>query len=157
MMDARVDISSLRLGNYFKEEITGTLIKVIGLKQSEVLFSGNFKGDWQAQPLKVSSDLLMLSGFQKTYEPDSPEWRISLGLGNGEELFVEYPQHEVVSVGVKRSKPLLKDAREDFVYFNDIEFYHQLQNIFYDLTGRHLILKVKDIPMGYGVKTSQEE
>ena len=156
-MGARLDVNSLRLGNYFKEEVTGTLIKVIGLKESEVLFSGNFKGDWQAQPLKVSGLLLMLSGFQKTYEPDSPEWRISLGLGNGEELFVEYPEHQVVKVGVNRTKPLLKDAREDFVYFNDIEFYHQLQNIFYDLSGRHLILNVKDIPTGYGVKTLQEE
>lgn len=131
-----IEVTNIRIGNTIRlyanyedyEDITVTLqdLTLINTKQ------GHF------EPTPITEEWLLKFGFEKTYEPDSPEWRISLGLGSGQELFLEYPEREYIDIGVKRTNPHKKT--EDFCYFKDIRYVHQLQNLFNSLTGKELNL-----------------
>lgn len=127
-----INANELRIGNFFIEEKTQTIIEVIGLEKNRVVFSGKFLNEWQAKPIPLTEDWLIRLGFY--YRPcgisGADMWQ---GLG-------------FWSPNKKSNIPptfLLRGERNGFVRLagfidSRIEYVHQLQNLYQCLTGKEL-------------------
>lgn len=83
--------------------------------------------------LKVKGEPLTEDWLEKFgFEGNEDERHIVLGLGGGEELSVELLTKTCC---LTRSK---KNELDDFVYVKYPEYVHQLQNLYYTLTGLRL-------------------
>lgn len=106
----------LRLGNLFVERNTKQIIEVIELTKSSVIFSENFDKEWQAEPI-----------------PLTEEWLIKLGF------------HEVLGVYAIYGKEINIKLNNGYwdAYFKGkyvcvIKHVHQIQNLYFALTGQEL-------------------
>jgi len=57
--------SDVKIGNLFRERISGKIVEVIGITVGTITFSGNFKGQWQADPIHINNFWLHKLGFYK--------------------------------------------------------------------------------------------
>ena len=55
--------TELRIGNLFIDKESGTVISVIELTKEIITFTGDFEGDWQAEPIEITLDWLIFYGF----------------------------------------------------------------------------------------------
>ncbi len=111
--------NELRIDNLFQDETTKTIIKVIGLTNEIITFTGHFKNDWQAEPIPLTEEWLLKLGFEK----DFLEWDkqcISLQYWKQSNSY-----HWVSSSG--DIDVLLKHV-------------HQLQNLYFALTNKELTI-----------------
>lgn len=113
--------NELRLGNLFIEENLNEIIKVIELKENEIIFSGNFLGKWQAKPIPISEDWLIKFGF----------------------FIINYNGIEATMPNKRYTIKSVKDydgwffCNGDTVLIN-LEFIHTLQNIWFFMTSQEL-------------------
>lgn len=63
--------TDLRIGNVFKEKYTNEIIEVICIKSKAyhgadaIYFNGDFEGDWQSEPIKLTPEILEQIGLTK--------------------------------------------------------------------------------------------
>ena len=102
----------LRIGNLFIDEKSKTIISVIGLTEQIITFSGHFKNDWQAKPIPLTEDWLRKLGVKDSV------WVFEL-FNNGGEFHIS-------------------TENGDWIFIN---YVHQLQNLYFALTGDELSIK----------------
>ena len=126
-----MNVQELRIGNVLKDR-EGRLCKVEGISIDELKCYA-VKGATTSLPfsgIPLTEDILVKLGF----EGDEDERHIVLGLGSGEELSIELLSNTSC---VTRSDPK-KLGRDDYVYLKYPEYLHQLQNLYFALTGTEL-------------------
>ena len=112
--------SELRIENLFIEEYSSTIIKVIGLEKNKITFSGVFVDKWQAKPIALTE-----------------EWLIKFGFYKNDELFtIEWNEFSFSIFDFDNGKFAINNS---FNYV-DINYVHQLQNLYFALTGEELII-----------------
>lgn len=118
--------TELRIGNLFFEESSKEIIEVIWLEKTRIIFSGMFLNNWQAKPIKLTPEWLVNFGFEKIdyhrfkIKPSKFEWYYTYSThDNAFRFYVE----------------------DTIVCLNVIFYVHQLQNLYFALTGNELELK----------------
>lgn len=127
-----IDTQELRLGNYLKK--IKDIVKVTSFSHS--LISVTIVGTsnqilclpLELEPISLTEDILLKCGFEKDdtgvdmFDPDYAEW-----------YQMEFP---VIGILCQSSdKKYLFDENTDTLR---IQYLHQLQNLFFDLTGEEL-------------------
>lgn len=117
----------LRIGNLFQEQNTKEVIMVTELSQFKIGFSGSFKGEWQAKPIPLTEEWLLKFGFNK----------------EGNTIYKELNGFEFGTINTNRSKPrfYLQTQGSTSNITLPIKFIHQLQNLYFALTGEELSIK----------------
>lgn len=121
-----ISVKDLRIGNLFQEQYTGQIIEVIGLNaDDQIVFSGDFKDKWQAQPIPLTENCLIDAGALSC---DSGTVR-GIDIDRFKFLWLEkYKYWYVVDKG-------------SLMYVTKIEFVHELQNFFQSVNGQELTIK----------------
>lgn len=110
--------SELRIGNLFIEEYSSKIIEVIGLEKIKITFSGLFLDKWQAKPIPLTEEWLVKFGFVKHKTTDIyPTFAKQMFNWNDGILYI---------IG--------------YGFMNHIKHVHQLQNLYFALTGEELII-----------------
>lgn len=107
-----MDSKELRLGNLFQDKYTKQVIEVMELSKEKILFSGNFKGKWQAEPIPLTEEWLLKFGYE-----DLIDMAISFCKQS------EYYGVEITSEDLRKIKV------------------HEAQNLYYALTKKELTIK----------------
>jgi len=107
--------NELRIGNLFVDKKTKTIINIIGLTEQYITFSGHFKNDWQAKPIPLTEEWLLKFGFKN----------LSIGL-------FELIHNNVIGYRL---------SIEGQYGYEEIKYIHQLQNLYFALTGEELTIK----------------
>jgi len=124
-----MNLKELRLGNwvnYDGDPCQITSHSFFGLQFSTIGLS----------PIPVTPEVLISCGFTK--EADGHEYRIALPLGNGTDLCIETlqesagPYDAVITDRAPDKKP------HCYSYLKQQRWLHQLQNLYYSLTGEEL-------------------
>jgi hypothetical protein len=85
-------------------------------------------------PVELSIDLLLKYGFFD-HNSEGIDFRIPLPIGNASELFVE------IGMGVNRINTCgIQDSDINFIYFEDVQYLHELQNIFQSISRKELAI-----------------
>ncbi|WP_061085214.1 hypothetical protein [Chryseobacterium indologenes] len=111
----------LRIGNYFQESSSKEIIQVESISKDTVAFSGYFTKGWQAEPIELTEEWL----FKLGYERDKNEYCVS---------------------GFDRFN-VFQSVKGPYIFCDDeksiryVEYVHELQNIFFALTGEELTIK----------------
>ena len=112
--------SELRLGNLFIEEYSGKIIEVIGLEKNRITFSGLFLDKWQAKPIPLTEEWFLKLGF----ETDNIEW------WNG-----------IITIGIYEDGLFYCPTGQTYIRRGkEIQYLHQLQNLYFALIGEELII-----------------
>ena len=127
-MNKILNENELRLGNLFIEEKSSKIISVIGLEKNRIVFDGNFKNDWQAKPINITTEWLFNFGFAQL---------TNVNEGFKQNVFTIKKNNNYLAVNFDY---VLKV--EAFNYL-DINYVHQLQNLYFCLTGIELTIKIK--------------
>lgn len=114
--------NELRIGNLFIEENSNTIIEVIGLEKNRVIFSGMFLEPWNAMHIPITQEWLLKFRFKQK----GSFYRIK------DSRFVEVIIHDE---GI--------DVCNHSVYLPHIKSVHQLQNLYFSLTGEELEIKTQ--------------
>jgi hypothetical protein len=114
--------TELRLGNLFIEKYSNEQIEVIELKKDEIMFSGDFKGKWQAEPIPLTEEWLIKFGFKNSGMGFYRKIESCMELINISDLYFRF-YYKGKSVQA------------------DMNHVHQLQNLFHALTQKELTIK----------------
>lgn len=117
-----IEPNELRLGNFVTHE--GETMQV-NYKTFELIESFDY---FCLEPIPITEDILLKCGFEKVYCSD---FTVVL---------------ELCPISVKWSKPVNPSMGCGVIYIHDesykhIQFLHQLQNLFFALTGKELEIK----------------
>ncbi len=127
-MEAR----ELRIGNLFTDKYSKNIIPVLELSRNgNIVFDFECAGVWQAEAIPLTEQWLFNFGFEKgNYE----EWSLYLPDDNLSCKF-ELKYNEIYGYRL---------CQEGCFVFSEIKYIHQLQNLYFALTGKELILKDKN-------------
>ena len=119
-----MNAKELRIGNYFIEERSNTLIKVIGLDiDNTITFSGKFETEWKAVPIILTKEWLKKFGFEKK--------EIFKGIKSG---VFNLNSFEIGMTGDDFVRNLWT-VRIDKKTIRKVRYVHQLQNLYFEITG----------------------
>lgn len=107
-------------------------------KVGQVIFEGGHPLTWYLKdlsPIPISIDYLLKFGFEEITEEDDEERFFELSSGRKTVRIVMLLVDDLWTILLQSDKGL------NFSQITDIEHLHQLQNLFYALTGEELILK----------------
>jgi hypothetical protein len=116
-------ITDFRIGNLVRDKYSKGIIKVNGITENDIFFSGNFTKEWQAEPIPITEEWLLNFGFKKT----------------------EYNSDIIYDSELQNSTYITidNDYSSYFMwgeYLTSIKYVHELQNLYYALTKEELIL-----------------
>lgn len=124
--------TELRVGNLVREKITGAFMRITDISEtgytSYVIDRSLFPlpEGWQAVPIPITEDLLLKAGFVQTYKS---RWHTDYDadeLGHGEIGVNFYHENNTIV----------------FRFYGEhrtpLHFLHQLQNLYFALTGEEL-------------------
>lgn len=123
--------SEFRIGNICIEKYTGELLRVISVNDNEqITFSGHFTNKWQAEPIALTKEWLLRFGF---FDNSYANFFIDINA-------------EYASLCISFKDYACAQIREDVtIDDHDINlpcrYVHQLQNLYFALTGQELTLK----------------
>jgi len=121
-----INANELRISNLvsYKGEIK-TVAELFGISNNS---------QWDSIPL--TPEILIDCGFRHDDEDKEYQINYSIGLpiGNGSDLFIEFDPlfKGQVNVGII-------SLSDNYNYFNEIKYLHQLQNLIFSLSGQELI------------------
>lgn len=143
-----IKANELRLGNYFQDQLTGRILIVDSLSNDRIIFDqqgGALPRGWQARPIPITKEWLQRFGFEmRMINGIVPEWYIMCTPPNYKREFAL-----IFRFGMLRSTPpgVCDENRwhawmdsGDSHNFN-IQSIHQLQNVFFAITGKELKVK----------------
>lgn len=113
--------NELRIGNIFLEKFSQTEIKVLELSAEKIVFEGDFKNDWQAEPAPLTEERILKCGFEKIGVNFQKE-----GLSIWYSSYAKCYQFRYCLIG--------SDAERKI----NIEYYHELQNLCFALKAIEL-------------------
>lgn len=116
--------NELRIGNIISKRVA-----VITVKPAMILKISRYPLPYK--PISLNEEWLIKFGF----EGDDDERHVVLGLGGGEELSVELLTKTCCLLRA------IKNESVDFVYVAYPEYVHQLQNLYFSITGKELEVK----------------
>ena len=58
--------TDFRIGNLVIDKYSKDIIKVNGITENDIFFSGNFTKGWKAEPIPITEECLLKFGFRKT-------------------------------------------------------------------------------------------
>jgi hypothetical protein len=122
--------NDLRIGNLFIEEHSNEIIEVIELSKNAIVFSGNFKGEWQAKPIPLTEEWLLKMGFEKDNSYYLSPNKSSV------EGFVDILCFDLENLS------FIVDMSEYSGWTVDCKHVHTLQNLYYALCGEELTIKI---------------
>jgi len=116
-----IESKELRIGNLFLERFTKEVLIVEELTVDKITFSGDYSTEWQAEPI-----------------PLTEEWLVKFGYNNNQ-VYIR----DLKVTTTEDNEPIyyLADEYDNGVGCNDIEYVHQLQNLYFALTGEELKIK----------------
>ena len=121
-----IKANELRIGNLFIEENSNKIIEVIGLDKKTVVFSWKFLYQWQAKPIPLTEEWLLKFGFENVHtdwfykdiaKTNSYQFCFNICLSNGK---------------------ITLDSGFDENSIIKLKYVHQLQNLYFALTGAEL-------------------
>lgn len=116
--------TELRIGNLFLEKFSQTKIKVLELLSNErIIFEGDFENNWQAEPIPITEEWLIKLGFEK-----------QKGIYRS---FYQSNDNNYLSICFDEDRYYFMDVNED-PSFSGFNYVHQLQNLYFALTGTEL-------------------
>ena len=118
----------LRIGNLFIEENSNEIIEVIGLEKNRILFSGMFLNEWQSKPIPLTEEWLLKFGFEKIIDN---EFTLRYDLKKDSRFDYFFPKHNLKTFGLRF---------QGSTFFDVVKYVHQLQNIYFCLCGKELII-----------------
>lgn len=124
-----METKELRLGNLFIEENSKKIIEVIGLEKTRVIFSGMFLDKWQAIPIALTEEWLLNLGFLADW---SKIYTMKIEENTFELRFDKTSKSISLDVSVNYEDTSLE--------FKHIKYVHQLQNLYFALTGSELLV-----------------
>lgn len=130
--------NELRIGNLARDKVSKTELKVVGLTEnnvvSYVIDRSKFPlaNGWAIEPLPLTEEWLLQFGFEKQHKELS-----HLSPLNLPETF-NLPNSPF---SYSQGKLILTTGTGDFCVY--IEYVHQLQNLYFALTGEELTFKQK--------------
>jgi hypothetical protein len=136
-----MNVKELRIGNWFNEMCTDQIIKVEQLeKNGTIHFSGEFIGYWQAEPLQINEKILLDFGFQVLPEKYTRNYILTGKIFHKNVDFICYGDIFITSnvAGFALCIALIDDGVESFITIKGIKYVHQLQNLYFALTGEEL-------------------
>jgi hypothetical protein len=120
-----IKANELRLGNWVHQDVEDAQVKA--LAKDDIVIEGYAAKGAAYDPIPLTEDWLLKFGFEKK-------------MGSWELNF----RHLIVDVHLER-KTLSIDSTGTFEYFIcwpiDMSFVHQLQNVYFALTGEELTIK----------------
>lgn len=141
-----ISSEELRIGNLLTDDL-GNLFTVTEIKQNKVICSyirkdtGNFHVSiidlCNVKPVEISEEILLKCGFVKLNHLGRNEFVLYID----ENLSIEYIQDYGVRIVVSNENDDLNVNLSSFVCYYDktkIKHLHQLQNLYYALTGTEL-------------------
>lgn len=116
----------LRISNYLCDKLTGALLRVIELNENNVSVSVVDRSKfplpegWQAVPMKITYQLIGMLGFKAEvlFEDSRP-------IYTKDNFCIDYDTLQPIEAGFELAK-------------YEIEYIHQLQNLYFALTGKEL-------------------
>jgi len=121
--------AELRLGNLFIEENSNKIIEVIGLEKNRVVFSGMFLDKWQAKPMPLTGDWLVKFGFKFN------GFVKILGDKVCKTYKIKDFDLQIIDCGYYYK------AKLECAEILNFKYVHQLQNLFFVLTGKEINYK----------------
>ena len=117
-----IKTKDIRIGNLFQDKYSKSIIKVNGITENDIFFSGNFTKEWQAEPIPITEEWLLKFGFRKT----------------------KYNSVIIYDSELQNSTYITidKDYSSYFMwgeYLTSIKYVHELQNLYYALIKEELI------------------
>lgn len=133
MQNREIKVSELRIGNYF--EVDGAIFKTSVITKSNFIgepvtnsyamrASGNIR-----KPITLTSEILEKCGFKEAYP--LADYYLKEGF-YGEPKF-------------KDCKFILYDYEGNEVLNEPLQYLHQLQNLYFDLTNQELTIDLKEL------------
>jgi hypothetical protein len=118
MNPGRMKANELRIGNLCQDKISGAQLKVTGTHKNDISFyviDRNLfplQPGWQAEPIPLTEEWLVKFGLMST----------ELGFwNNGDAIYFDYGKENEKSI--------------------ELKYVHQLQNLYFALTGEELEMK----------------
>jgi hypothetical protein len=127
--------TEFRIGNLLEEKLTGTLLKVVDINESGfatyVIDRSKYPmtDGWQAQPIPLTPELLEKCGFVRSQDEDEN----SLTLVNGRKTFKWVEGNDGDYFLIYQT-----DCGLDYNTAFELEHLHELQNLYFPLTGEEL-------------------
>ena len=118
--------NELRIGNLFKDKHSNTIIEVIGLNKTQITFSGSFNNKWQAEPIPLTEEILLKCGFEK---------RNHIYDGVFYLLKIKDPN---IKIKIDKTYTIIEGIKT----INHCKNLHQLQNLYFVLTGKELNVNI---------------
>ena len=115
-------IQELRIGNWFQDKFTSDRFQVILISDEVIVFDYETEKEWQAEPIPLTEEILLKCGFYQE---------------NG---VMSYATQDYSSV--KITYETLAKYYRLYPYTYRIDYLHQLQNLYFDLTGEELEVKL---------------
>lgn len=134
-----MESKELRIGNLYMERCTKTVIEVIEITKEAVYFSGEFRGNWQAEPIPLTEEWLLKFGFECVHKANE-HYQIQNPKGYKD----LHKIHIFKTIGDSWHLAF-SDTTTDKDYTPPCHFQniHQLQNLYKALTGEELEIKTK--------------
>ena len=124
--------NELRIGNIFRDKYTRMMIIVIGLTDNEITFSGEFDGEWQAEPIPLTEECLLRFGFEK--DDKFGNWHL-------DHLEIYKKDLSIIGIDDKGNIYWYFYAADDYYSWTQkLDYVHQLQNLYFALTGKELTI-----------------
>lgn len=138
-----IKASELRLGNYFRDRLTGRILIVDTLSKDQIIFDqqGDALPDgWQAEPIPIAEEWLIKFGFEETMNHGICNWRLSIG----NEYIAPHGdnRYELISSSIpdKEVADYCSYTVNDYWAAKRCNYVHQLQNLYFAVTGHELTL-----------------
>ncbi len=130
-------VNELRLGNYILHKVNNKIITArCTIEHFNILLHGDSK---LIYPIVLKAELLEICGFVDNKEyalyPDAREYKLLLGVNGGD-------KNEIYGYIKNNGECFGRAIVNGAIASNNFFRLHQLQNLFYSLTGEELSLKL---------------
>jgi hypothetical protein len=126
--------NELRIGNQIKYHdkiitVAGIVRNTIYYESKELCFDGNI-GDYNPfEPIPLTEDWLLKAGFEVVYDSEFTK-RLDFIKDNRFDFFINKQNETISGIRFKGN-----------TFFNEVKHVHQLQNLYFALTGNELKIK----------------
>lgn len=127
-----IDVRELRIGNLILKHVINlndldkSDDQIFTVNARELYDGENYKQNWNAKPIPITTEWLERMGFEKNLTPHYIEWKFI------NDIFYSY------MVGTE-----LRWFSKTLPNIDKITYVHQLQNLYFTLTGIELEIKPK--------------
>lgn len=136
--------SELRIGNLFRDKLTGTIIKVSELRPDKIFFDvlgDSLPDGWQAEPIPLTAEILekIPKEFIDIFRKCKTTGKYVEYKKNPEGNAVKYRELFNTDMIIIVENPALP---EGWKYRTIVAYVHEVQNLYFCLTGEELKIQL---------------